>query len=49
MTRILYFYIKDGKRIEVTDYPRIEPPNKVITVSNADGFVSIKISINGKI
>ncbi len=42
MTRTLYFYIKDG-RIEVTDYPRSESPDKVVKVSNADGFVSIII------
>ncbi len=49
MTCILYFYIKDGKRIEVTDYQRSALPDKVITVSNANGFVSIEVSINGKV
>ncbi len=45
MTRTLYFYIKDG-RIEVTDYPRSEPPDKVIKVSNANGYVCITIPVN---
>ncbi len=45
MTRTLYFYIKDG-RIEVTDYPRSKLPDKVIKVSNANGYVSIVISVD---
>ncbi len=45
MERIFYFYIKDG-RIEVTEEPRSCPPDKVITISNYDGAVSIVISFH---
>ncbi len=45
MERIFYFYIKDG-RIEVTNYPRSKPPDKVVKVSNANGYVSIVISVD---
>ncbi len=45
MKKILYFYIKDG-RIEVTEEPRSCPPNKIVTISNADGMMSIIISFH---
>ncbi len=45
MKKILYFYIKDG-RIEVTEYPRPEPPDKVIEVTNENESPCIKISFN---
>ncbi len=40
MTMTLYFYIKDG-RIEVTEEPRVEPPDKVVTISNGEFSVTI--------
>ncbi len=45
MKRILYFYIKDG-RIEVTEEPRSCPPDKIVTISNDGGMVSIIISFH---
>ncbi len=45
MRKILYLYIKEG-RIEVTEEPRVEPPNKVLEISNAGGMLSIKISLH---
>ncbi len=40
----LYFYIKDG-RIEVTEEPRIEPPDKILKISNDLGMLKVIISI----
>ncbi len=45
MTKIFYLYIKDG-RIEVTEFPRVEPPDKVVTFSNAGGVFSVKFSFD---
>ncbi len=45
MTIVLYFYIKDG-RIEVTEEPRSQPPDKVLKISNANGSISVNISFN---
>ncbi len=45
MTMTLYFYIKDG-RIEVTEEPRTEPPDKVLKISNSGGQLTIKISFD---
>ncbi len=41
----LYFYIKDG-RIEVTDEPRVQPPDKVLKISNDLGMLTVKISFD---
>ncbi len=45
MKKILYFYIKEG-RIEVTEDPRAQPPDKVLEISNAGNMLTIKISFH---
>ncbi len=45
MSMTLYFYIKDG-RIEVTEEPRAESPDKVVKITNSNGGLSIVISFD---